>query len=156
MAMITHFLHVSSSVRSFCLSIYLSIYLSVCLSVCLPVCLFVSYISLSLLFSIISFFLVHYAQHKQYMWISAAHYNEKVPAGCGYKYTNCNVMGHRQQPANNQPLRWKMPCLGSQPVSRSQRSLPRGDIRKEKVLEDDDGHVSESQRRQCSIVRVDC
>ena len=34
---------------------------------------------------------------------SAAPYDDKLPAGCGYKCMKCNANGHSQQPANNQP-----------------------------------------------------
>ena len=49
-----------------------------------------------------------------FMHNSAALYDEKLPAGCGYNMTHrahmkCNAVGHSQQPSNNlyAPPKWK-------------------------------------------------
>ena len=53
-----------------------------------------------------------------------AHYDDKLSAGCGYKYMKCNAVDHSQQPANNQPYEsWKKALSGIS--TRVHHRLPR-------------------------------
>ena len=47
----------------------------------------------------------------KYMHNGAVPYNNKLPAGCGYKYMKCNAIGHSQQPAGRDPREGIFPFL---------------------------------------------